>query len=427
MNLGVVLERQQKYDAAMDEFARAAERDENSADAHWGIGRIFLQRKNYAQAIGELRVAERLGPSSWKIHTTLADALAGNGDLKGAIAQVRQAQMLEPKNAFIMSALAPLLEKNGDIVGALEQYRRAADIARADKESGEYAAAQQRFTEKVRSLRAAGKNSEAAELETRGDSHAPDLESQWRDKMEASRRAMSEQRLEDAEKSAKEELALAEQLRPVDDRLLQSIFDIAWAYTLQKKFPQAQSEWQHQLTVSQKFFGPESQEAVHALDGLAGNSYLQEDYGAAVNFYARAIELNEKLFDATDPRVLNDLFWLASSYQAQGSFEKAEPILLRALQMNEAAGKATPLLEANMLQLGKLYLAWGKFDKAESYCRKSLDMREQWFGPNSPVLADPLQTLSDVLTRLGKSDEAALLRERHDTVMNAAAKTGAKP
>lgn len=426
-NLGSNLAKQKKYDEALAEYARAAELDPNAGNPHYGMGMIYLQRNDYAGAIRELRPAVQLDPSGWESHASLAKALSATGDVKGAILELKQAKALNPQNDYLIGELAALLDKDGDLVGSLKLYRQMADMERTDEARKQYAAAQQRAKEKIGSLRAAGKQAEAADLEAAVDEKVLDLESQWRDGVEQCHRAMSDRRYQDAEKSCQAVLAIAEKLRPVDQHLLQSILDVARTYTLENKYPEALAEWQHGLKVAQQNFGPESKESIFGFEGLAGVAYLQKNYASSASYYARAAELNEKLFDGTDPRVLNDLFWLGSAYEGQGAFDKAEPVLLRVLQINENGTKAgTPLLEANLLQLGRLYLAWGKYEKAEPYCRKSLAMREQWFGQDSPVLADPLETLANVLTNLGKQDEAAQLRKRREDVLAAAGKPEAK-
>jgi tetratricopeptide (TPR) repeat protein len=103
-----------------------------------------------------------------------------------------------------------------------------------------------------------------------------------------------------------------------------------------------------------------------------------------------------------------------------GAFAKAEPIRLRLLETNSVRGGDGLTMQGDLLELGKLYLAWGKLDKAETYCRKSLTSREQAFGEDSPMIADSLETLADVLTKLGRNDEAARMKKRHDSIMASA-------
>lgn len=419
-NLGHVFEQQQKDDAAMSEFVRAAKLDDSSVYAHAGMGRVYLRRKDYQHAVAELRRADALNTSFPYDHRDLGEALAGTGDMGGAIAQMRLALSLSPQDPNIISKLAPILEKNGDFNGALEQYRLAAEIGKTEEAKKEYAAAMERLKGKVKpALITPPVTTSASSVPVvpAASITGPVDENTWRATLDASLKALQEQRLGEAEASAKAALAMAEKSF-TDQKLVESTRQMAWVLTREQKFAEAREAWQYDLKTSQKLEGPESQEAIHAIEGIAGCAYFQKDYATAASFYARAIELNERLFGSTDMRVTADLNYLANAYQLMGAYAKAEPIRLQLLKFNSARGGDGLSMRGDLLELGKLYLDWGKFDKAETYCRKSLAEREKAYGEDSPLIADSLQMLSDVLTKLGKNAEAAQLKKRHDSIVS---------
>jgi tetratricopeptide (TPR) repeat protein len=422
-NLGYVFEQQQKDDAAMAEFVRAAQLDDNSVYAHAGMGRIYLRRKDYQHAIAEYRRADALNTSFPYDHRDLGEALAATGDMGGAITQMRLALALSPQDPKIISKFAPILEKSGDFNGALEQYRLAAEIGKTEEAKKEYAAAMERLKGKVKPALITPPVTTAASpvpVVPAASVTGPVDENTWRATLDASFKALQEQRLGEAEASARSALAMAEKSF-TDQKLVESTRQMAWVLTREKKFAEARDAWQYDLKTSQKVEGPESQEAIHAMEGIAGCAYFQKDYATAASFYARAIQLNEKLFGPTDVRMKMDLHYLASSYQLGGEFAKAEPIRLQLLQANKSNDGDGLTTLGDTLELAKLYLDWGKLDKAEMYCRKSLAEREKVYGEDSPLIADSLQMLSDVLTKLGKTAEAAQFKKRHDDI---AATTG---
>jgi Flp pilus assembly protein TadD len=420
-NLGYVFEQQQKNDAAMAEFVRAAQLDDSSVYAHAGMGRVYLRRKDYQHAIAELRRADALNTSFPYDHRDLGEALAATGDMGGAIVQMRLALSLSPQDPNIISKLAPILEKNGDFNGALEQYRLAAEIGKTEEAKKEYSAAMERLKGKVKPALITPPVTTAASsvpVVPAASITGPVDENTWRVTLDASLKALQEQRLGEAEASAKTALAMAEKSF-IDQKLVESTRQMAWVLTREKKFAEAREAWQYDIQTSQKVEGPESQEAIHAMEGIAGCAYFQKDYATAASFYARAIQLNEKLFGATDMRVKMDLNYLASTYQLMGDFAKAEPIRLHLLQSNNANGGDGLTTMGDTLELAKLYRDWGKLDQAETYCRKSLTEREKAYGEDSPLIADSLQMLSDVLTKLGRNVEAAELKKRHDSIVSA--------
>ena len=418
-NLGSDFEKQQKYDAAMAEFVRAAQLDDNSLQAHAGMGRVYLRRKDYQHAITELRRADALNTSYRNIHCDLGEALAATGDMSGAITQMRIALSLAPQYPDTMSRFAPILEKNGDFEGALEQYRLAAEIGKTDEAKKAYTAAMERMKGKVKpSLLTApvAATPASAPVVPAAAVIGPVDEKTWRETLDTSMKALQERRVDVAEAAAKTALAMAEKSF-TDKRLVESTRQMAWVLTQEQKYAEAREAWQYHLKTSQKIEGPESLDAASAMEGAAACAYFQKDYATAASFYARAIELNEKLFGPADVRIGRDLYYLASVYQLMGDFAKAEPIRLQLLKANSANGGDGLTALGDLLELAKLYMAWDKLDKAEMYCRKSLAEREKAYGEDSPLLTDSLQMLSDVLTKLGKTAEAAQFKKRHDAIV----------
>jgi Flp pilus assembly protein TadD len=418
-DLGSAFEQQQKDDAAMAEFVRAAQLDDASVQAHEGMGRIYLRRKDYQHAVAELHRADALDTSRPHNHSALAEALAGTGDMKGAIAQMRLALALAPQDPTIMAKLAPILEKSGDFEGALEQYRLAAEIGKTDEAKKAYTAAMERMKGKVKpslTTPTVAAAPAAAPVVPPASVTGPVDEKTWRETLDTSMKALQEHRVGAAEAAAKTALAMAEKSF-TDKKLVESTRLMAWVLTQEQKYAEAREAWQYYLKTSQKIEGPESLDAASAMEGAAGCAYFQKDYATAASFYARAIELNEKLFGPSDVRIGRDLYYLASVYQLMGDFAKAEPIRLQLLKTNSATGADGLTGLGDLLELAKLYLAWGKLDKAEMYCRKSLAEREKVYGEDSPLLADSLQMLSDVLTKQGKTAEAAQFKKRHDDIM----------
>jgi tetratricopeptide (TPR) repeat protein len=420
-NLGFNLERQQKYDDAMNEFLQAARLDNSSARAHLGMGEVYLHRREYSSAIRELRLAETLNTNLSNVHSRLAEALTGSGDLPGAIAEKKQALLFEPKTSENIVEFGQLLEKSGDTGGALEQYRLAAEACGCEKMSTEYAAAQKRLASKASAPPIPSSTSAVTrEAANHAVSNATVTEPQWRATLDASEKALSDRRYPEAESTAKTAVAMAEKLGTHDRKLMESIFQMAVTYTTEKKYSEARDAWQQYLKVSQEVEGPESLETIKALSGLAGSSYSIKDFASAANFYARAIELEQKLLGPGNPHIIFDMYALGQSYQALGSFEKAEAIFLQLLKENTAHGSGGYYGEGDLLLLAKLYRDWGKLDKAELYCRKSLAARESSYGDDSPLLAQSLEVLADVLARQGKNEEAATIRKRHDKIMTSA-------
>ena len=397
--------------------------DADSVGAHKGLGKIFLAKKEFANAVRELKPTESLAPSQWQTHDLLGDALTGTGDFDGAIAEYKEALQIWPKNAAVMLKLAASLEKKEDLIGALEQYRLAAETQRDDKARAQYAAAQKRINAHIQSLKVSGHSGEAAELESRltatyAASNNPEAE--WQASVDAGIDALGKGHYEDSQAFLRTAVSLAEKLQPRDYRLTRTIGQLGHMYQNQQKFPEAAGEFRRQLAVTEEIYGAQSPENATPLMLLGTNALLQHDYISAERYYSRGLELNEKTFGPTSWRVETDLLQLAEAYVHHRSFEKAEQCLQRALAINETLyGPDNYNLEHNTRRLGDLYSQWGKFDKSEPYYRRMLALEEKQYGPDSQMITPTLQLLADVLTNLGRVDEAQQLRKRSQALVMA--------
>src|SRR5258706_10269895 len=93
------------------EYSIALELDGNSAEAHLGTGKVLLAKKDFANAVSELKQAADLGPSVAANHDLYAQALQATGKTDSAIAEFRQAFSLDPKQLQVQLELASALEK----------------------------------------------------------------------------------------------------------------------------------------------------------------------------------------------------------------------------------------------------------------------------------------------------------------------------
>jgi tetratricopeptide (TPR) repeat protein len=77
--LGELARRDENCDEAIARFSQAAKLDTSLAEAYLGWGFCLVTVKKYEEAIGPLRVAERLTPGNPAVHFNLATALSRTG------------------------------------------------------------------------------------------------------------------------------------------------------------------------------------------------------------------------------------------------------------------------------------------------------------------------------------------------------------
>jgi tetratricopeptide (TPR) repeat protein len=425
--LGSIQENQKNYDAALDEYRAAEKINPADSETHEDIGRVLLAKKDSAAAVEELKQAETLSQTSWSAHDLYGQALEANGQIDLAIGEFKEAIALNPTRAYLMTELGGALEKKGDWVGALEQYRTAvltnegvrmkAQPGQTFEECGEecnkqYTAAQGRFADYLVSLKSSGRGAEAAELEKRVDqlnSSAGTLQ-KVQMALHAGDQAFQERKIEDAEKSYKQAVDLAQTLPPGDENLIVALGRLGNAYGMEQKFTEAAATFHQQLALVEKTFGPGSDRSVEPLRFLGQLAAWQKNYKEAEGYLQRALDINLRMSGDNNPMAVESLRALAGLYEAESDWAKAEPYLLRAVKGEEVARPDMILLP--LWGLCDLYDRWGKPDKSQPCWHRATGILETQFGHDSPRLADSLNNEAQALRKLGRKDEAESLEER---------------
>jgi tetratricopeptide (TPR) repeat protein len=451
--IGDALDHQGKFQDAIQTYRHAIQLDSDSVAAALGLGRAYLDVKDYASAVRQLRVAVNLAPGIWDSHALLSEALARTSDLDGAIAEARVSIRIEPNNPQTLAKLAKYLEQKGDLRGALEQCKIAstwnldaegnANCAEIQKKNG--VPVTMNFsndsTYRVDGSAPAAKaivpapSAPAAKTSTANAKMAPPMthppvvlkpgqaiESAWQDAFNAGNQEFSAHHYASAEKILETAASLAEKLEPFNERSLQTFDLLGAAYFQDGKFDESKATFQRELDLSQKVLGAQSMQNQHALFNLATLAVAQKDFATAEGFYLQLVSNAERNYDPSDTRISIYLFQLTDFYQEQKSFDKAEPYLLRALTIGKQAdGDVGVVAESYDAKVQNFYIAWGKYDKAEPYCRATLALREKFYGPTSREVGESVKTLSEILEKLGRAQEAESLRKRSEAILGAGA------
>ena len=303
------------------------------AHTHLDVGRILLAKKDAAGAIAELKQAEALSPSDWRIHDLYGQALEASNQNDMAIAEFKEAVSLDPKQSQVILELGGALEKKGDWVGALEQDKKAAlteASANGKHQRGEpfyygteaqkgYKAAQLRFADHVAALKACGKSAQAAELERRVqlmDGSAGNLE-KVQVAMQNGEQAFRERRFVDAEKSYEEAVKLAELLPPGDENLIVALGRLGNTYGMRQDYADAEAAFHRQITIIEKTFGPGSPRMIDPLVSLGSFAGGQMNFVAAEGYLSRALDISVKNFGENSSRTSESLRAIGGVYMFQ--------------------------------------------------------------------------------------------------------------
>jgi tetratricopeptide (TPR) repeat protein len=435
--LGRTYEAQEKDVLALEEYRQSERINPDSVETRLGMARILLRTKQPKLAREELKTATELEPGNATVHEQYGRALEAEGDDEQAKSEYKEALLLDKENAFALLDLAALLEKQGDWAGAMENYRTADRMVRTAILSqrgphvvadamGAYKAAQLRFEAHLSQLRAAGKSGEAAALEAKnGEMQVGAGVSQKLDAaMEAGNEAFQQQRYDEAERSYKEAVKLAEQVKPHDARLVMSLGFLGGAYYNRKDLADSQATIEQQLKAAEEVYGPDSPQLSQVLEAMARMSLELGDTAKAESFAQQGLKLNEKNTGDNSMAYSMSLMTVGYVYYTEKQYEKAAIYLEKAVKIHEnLTGPQAIWLVGSEKVLCMVYDAMDKPAKAEACNHQLLTLMEKFYGANNPALAPALTSEARALRALGREAEAVEVEKRLQSLQQPVAGT----
>ena len=253
---------------------------------------------------------------------------------------------------------------------------------------------------------------------------APGISARLDAAMLAGQDAAAARHIDDAEKSYKEAVDLAEELQPHDDRLPASLMRLSFLYADRRDSALTEATLQRYLKASEELYGAGSPLMTQPLQTMASYALSKQDFNSALDYYQRAIDLNAKAFGESSDAVALNLSIASNVFILQKAYDKAESYLLRALRIDEALhGKDGWDINIPLGYLCNVYDQWGKPDKAAPCEQRDASLVEKQFGPNSPVLLQVLPNEAKALRALNRPKEAAKIDQRVQSIRAAAGAT----
>jgi len=108
-NLGNVLVQQREWDLALAQFQKALALQPDFAEAHNNLGNILFEQGLVEMAIDHFQVALKIRPDFAEAHANLGKALLEKGQVQDVLAHGQEALKLQPDNPDVLSLLAWVL------------------------------------------------------------------------------------------------------------------------------------------------------------------------------------------------------------------------------------------------------------------------------------------------------------------------------
>ncbi len=114
-----------KYPEALIQFSNAIQVDANYADAHYQLGRVYLQMQQWTPAFQELTRSIELQPDNYAARLDLVGLLIAGHEFKQAKEQTDVLLEKQPNSPSVHAAVAELLAGQNDLPGAIQEMQKA--------------------------------------------------------------------------------------------------------------------------------------------------------------------------------------------------------------------------------------------------------------------------------------------------------------
>jgi tetratricopeptide (TPR) repeat protein len=193
-----------------------------------------------------------------------------------------------------------------------------------------------------------------------------------------------------------------------------SLNNLATLLTLQKKFAAAQPLLERALAIRSRVYGPEHPRTGQAMSNLALALEGQGDLAGSRTLKERALTIREKTLGNEHPDTAESVNNLGRLLEAQGEIAEARRCYERAVAILERVlSPDHPNTNVPRLNLARVMLHNGDLLAAHAQARIALDAHARTLGPDHPWTKDSARVSADALDALARTDEAAVLRERH--------------
>jgi tetratricopeptide (TPR) repeat protein/predicted Ser/Thr protein kinase len=214
-------------------------------------------------------------------------------------------------------------------------------------------------------------------------------------------------RVDEAEKSARDALAIARKHFSADQDLMGLATDAVGEVLSQRGAYDTSIAMLSEALRLRSAPGAEQAELASTLFQLASVHFYAGHFDESEALNQRVLEMHRQLYGERHPLVAEDIVNLGAIQYEHGKYADAERLYRDGLAINEHwYGPETYPAAATMTMLGRALEREDRLDEAESYLRHALTINEQTFGNSHPRVASALNDLGNVAMMRGKPAEA---------------------
>lgn len=214
--------------------------------------------------------------------------------------------------------------------------------------------------------------------------------------------------LQHAERLLQRALETTKQHRGADHpHVAAGLFNLAYIHLRQRQLPKALQEGQQAVQLIRKNQGENHANYGAAMNNLA-NLYLEsKQFERSQKCYETALAIFKTKLGSKHPRVILCLNSIAMVHRSRGKFDEAQRTLQKALGASTGnAQVSAPVLALIVSNMAMVHLDGGHFARAEPLLQASLSSIEAALGKEHPRVIDALMNLADCKAKRGKASQA---------------------
>jgi len=131
-DLGLLLYEKGDLDGSIGEYKKAITLDPNVADVHNNLGLAYHDKGDFVSAIREYREAKRLNPKDLQVRQNLGSSLISANLSAQAVVEFRELEAMAPDSSICHLCMAGALHGTGDLQGAVQELNKAAELDPSD-------------------------------------------------------------------------------------------------------------------------------------------------------------------------------------------------------------------------------------------------------------------------------------------------------
>ncbi|MEX2527853.1 MAG: serine/threonine-protein kinase [Gemmatimonadota bacterium] len=215
-------------------------------------------------------------------------------------------------------------------------------------------------------------------------------------------------RTEDAARTFERARAVAREAGPAGTlRFAEASRGLGGVYLMEGRYAEAAPLVLEAQEIQERELGLEHGEVASTLNTLGAIHFRTRDHARAEEYFSRALEIWERDLGANHVLVAQSHSNLGAVRFQEGNYEAAEEAYARSLAIQEQnLGPDHPSLATVLTNLGEAAWRLGRLDEAEAYLERALHLKRENFGPAHPELSSALRYLGNVNRDAGRHAEA---------------------